>query len=71
MFDLVVAVVGGRQTLFVVKRSLRSAALPIGIEVRRRQLDAEMKAVYKKQRRPKAALLAARANPYSPMQYPN
>ena len=68
MFDLGVAVAGGRQTLFVVKRSLRSAALPTEIEIRRRQSDAEMKAVDKKQRRPKAALLAARANARSPMQ---
>ena len=33
MFDLGVAVAGGRQTLFVVKRSLRSAWLPIEIEI--------------------------------------
>ena len=37
MFDLIVPVAGGRQTLFVMNRSLRSAALPIEIEIRRRQ----------------------------------
>ena len=71
MFDLVVPVAGGRQTLFVVKRSLRSAALPIEIEIAADHRDAAVNAVRKKQRRPKAALLAARTNARSLMQYPN
>ncbi len=68
MFALGVAVVGGRQTLFVVKRSLRAEALPIEIEIAADNRDAEVKAVRKKQRRPRAALLVARANAGDPMQ---
>ena len=68
MFDLVVPVVGGRQTLFVMNRSLRSAAPPVEIEIAADHRDAAVKAVRKKQRRPKAALLAARANTRSSLQ---
>ena len=71
MFDLGVVVVGGRQTLFVTKRSLRAEALPIEIEIAADNRDAAVKAVRKKQRRPKAAPLAARANARSLMHYPN
>ena len=67
MFDLGVAVVSGRQTLSVMKRSLRSAAPPIEIEIAADNRDAAVKAVRKKQQRPKAALLAAseRAQSYA------
>ena len=67
MFDLGVAIVGGRQTLFVMTRSLRAETLPIEIEIAADNRDAAAKAVRKKQRRPKAALLAARANARSLM----
>ena len=70
MFDLGVAVAGGRQTLFVMNRSLRSAAPPIEIEIAADNRDAAVKAVRKKQRRPKAALLSARANARRLMQQP-
>ena len=52
MFDLVVPVVGGRQTLFVTKRILRAEALPIEIEIAADNRDAAVNAIRKKQRRP-------------------
>ena len=48
MFDMGVVVAGGRQTLFVMKRSLRAAALPIEIEIAADHRDAAVNAVRKK-----------------------